>query len=71
MLAALQTLPVPTRAQGTLAEAVALNARLWEQHKVEAMFMPFNGRLWLRIAAQVYNTLDDYDRLAHVLASVL
>ncbi len=70
MLAALQTLPIPQDVPGTWEAAWALNRRLWEEHRVEAMFAPCAGRVWVRISAQIYNTLADYERLADVLGAL-
>ncbi|MEQ1568890.1 MAG: aminotransferase class V-fold PLP-dependent enzyme [Myxococcota bacterium] len=64
MLGALQTLPLPFPTDGTQAQADALNRRLWEDHRIEAMFAPFRGRVWVRIAAQIYNHLAEYEQLA-------
>jgi hypothetical protein len=73
MLAALATLPLPDRpvfAGTTHLDARRLSVRIWEQHRIEAMFVPWNERLWLRIAAPVYAHLDEFDRLADVLAGL-
>lgn len=69
MLAAMQTMPVPFPTDGTRAAADAINRRLFEEHRIEAMFMPFGGRVWLRIACQIYNRFEEYERLAEVLAA--
>ena len=53
--------PASPRASSDVA--VALNKRLFDEHRVEVPIIPFAGRLWARISAQVYNTLDDYRRL--------
>ena len=58
------TVGLPTAAAPTRDVAVALNKRLFDEHRVEVPIIPFAGRLWARISAQVYNTLDDYRRLA-------
>jgi isopenicillin-N epimerase len=70
MLGALQTLPLPFATEGCQDAADALNRRLWEEHRIEAMFMAFGGRVWLRIAAQIYNRLEDYERLAAALLAL-
>lgn len=74
MLAALATLPLPDRpvfAGSTHLDARHLSVRIWEQHRIEAMFVPWGGeRLWLRIAAPVYAHLDEFARLADVLATL-
>ncbi|MEQ1503187.1 MAG: aminotransferase class V-fold PLP-dependent enzyme [Myxococcota bacterium] len=67
MLGALQTLPVPFPTDGTQATADAINRHLWETHRVEVMFAPFRGRVWMRIAAQIYNRPEDYERLGDLL----
>jgi len=67
MLAAMQTLPLAFPTDGTRPAADAINLRLFREHHVEAMFMPFGGAVWNRIACQIYNHLADYERLADVL----
>ena len=37
---------------------------LWTGHRIEAPIVPFAGRLWLRISAQIYNDMDDIERFA-------
>lgn len=64
MLAALETRPLPNKL-GT--DHLLLSRRMWEEHGVEAVVVPFDGRLWVRISAQIYNTPDDYERLAAAL----
>lgn len=66
MLAALLTLPVPIPTDGTQATADAISRHLWDDHRVEAMFMAFQGRVWFRASAQIYNRLYDYQRLIEV-----
>jgi isopenicillin-N epimerase len=73
MLAALATLPLPDRPAfvgSTHAHARDLSAHLWKQHRIEAMFVPWHGRLWLRIAAPIYGHLDEFARLATLLATL-
>lgn len=67
MLAAMQTLPLPFPTDGSRAAADAINLRLFRDHRVESMFMPFGGRVWNRIACQIYNRPADYERLAELL----
>jgi len=72
MLGAMATLGLPERYQpsGPADKAAAwrLHDRIWAAHRIEAPIMPFGGRLWLRISAQIYNNLDDYRILAAALA---
>ncbi|MDQ3629312.1 MAG: aminotransferase class V-fold PLP-dependent enzyme [Actinomycetota bacterium] len=52
------------------AGAIAFHERLSLEHRIEVAPVWFGGSAYLRLAAQAYNTLDDYERLAGVLASV-
>jgi isopenicillin-N epimerase len=67
MRAAMAALPLPSSVTPTLEATRALNARLWDQHRVEVPIIPFGGRSWVRISAQIYNEPADYDRLAEAL----
>ena len=44
---------------------------LWDEHRIEVPVDAFDDRLWLRISAQVYNELEDYEALAEVLADCM
>ncbi len=72
MLAAMATLGLPERYQpsGPADKSAArrLHDRIWAARRIEAPIVPFGGRLWLRISAQIYNDLDDYRILAAALA---
>jgi selenocysteine lyase/cysteine desulfurase len=64
----------PIRLPGPLDEAGAraLERRLREQHRVIVPVTCCDGRWqWLRVSAQLYNTLTDYERLAAALSQVL
>ena len=67
MLGAMCTLALPFHADGTPEVAVSLRRALWERHRIEVPIIPFGGRCWVRISAQVFNTRDDYQRLAEVV----
>jgi isopenicillin-N epimerase len=56
-------LPLP---EATLDAAVALQRRLAAEHHIETAIMAQAGALWARVAAQAYNQLADYERLAVV-----
>ncbi len=60
-------LPAPVELPGTWEAAEALQDRIWDAHRVMVPGFPIHGRVWVRISAQIYNTLDDYARLAEVL----
>ncbi|HNC97667.1 MAG TPA: aminotransferase class V-fold PLP-dependent enzyme [Myxococcota bacterium] len=59
--------PFPGRALPGVQQA--LNARMYKEHRIEVPFTAYDDRLWLRVSAQRYNHLDQYRRLAKVLAS--
>ncbi len=68
MTGSILTVPHPaTDVAPTKVALDAFRARLWAEHRVEVMPIPFGGRGWIRVSAQVYNDLDDFRRLAEVL----
>jgi isopenicillin-N epimerase len=67
MRAAMAAVALPVTGRGTPEAARALHERLWQRHRIEAPVNAFNGRLWLRISAQIYNELADYVRLTDAL----
>lgn len=79
MLGSLATLHLPESARfeaAASASALDLNPlqeALFHQHKIEmpVLSCPESGRPMLRVSAQLYNELDDYERLARALRSLL
>ena len=53
-----------------LTRALALRALLFDEG-LDLPVTPFGGRAWLRLSAQVYNTLDDYAEAASIVARVI
>jgi isopenicillin-N epimerase len=41
-------------------------SRLLSEHHVEVPVMAIDGKLWVRISAQVYNERSDYEALARI-----
>jgi isopenicillin-N epimerase len=66
---AMATVQVPVEDQSP-ANAVAIRERLLAA-STDAPVHALDGALWLRLSAFAYNELDDYARLADVVASVL
>ncbi|MEP6701616.1 MAG: aminotransferase class V-fold PLP-dependent enzyme [Betaproteobacteria bacterium] len=66
MFASMVTLPLPVAEPGTLANAQRWRATLLREHRIEVPVTPIDGRLYVRISAQVYNELSDYAALAQV-----
>ena len=58
------TVRLPGAREASFESALALRARLWAEHRIEVMIMPFAGALWARVSAQIYNEAGDYARLA-------
>ena len=63
------TVPLPDRLGSTAADAATLRDALLFQDRIEVQVHAASGRLWARISAQVYNTMDDVDRLASAVAA--
>jgi len=68
---AMRIVPLPERLPGTVESAVALRDRISDELRTEVSVNPFRGRLLLRLAAQVYNRAEEYDRLAAALPGLL
>jgi isopenicillin-N epimerase len=62
------SVPVPA-ALGTTAEsATSLRDELLEVDHIEVQVHAMKGRIWVRVSAQIYNDLEDIDRLSEVVA---
>src|SRR5262245_59736883 len=63
MSGSMVTIPLPERF-GTTREAASKlkDALLYDEH-IEAQVHESKGRVWLRLAAQVYNDASDYEKL--------
>ena len=55
-------------AEARLAAGNAEAARIRDRHRIEVAVTGFAGRLWCRVSAQAYNSLDDYRRLAEAIS---
>jgi isopenicillin-N epimerase len=64
--AAMATVRLPER-EASVEAAVALERRLARDHGIVVAIMRQAGALWARVAAQAYNELADYERLARVV----
>ena len=67
----MQLVPLPAGIAGTRDQAEALQHRIGEEVAVEVAVTNWSGRGFLRLSAQVYNTPDDYARLAVELPALL
>lgn len=50
------------------ARALALRQRLLRDHATDAPLNAIDGKIWLRLSAQAYNEIGDYERLGDVVA---
>jgi isopenicillin-N epimerase len=62
---------IPLPADGDLAAAVRLRERISDELRAEVAVTAWNGRLLLRLCAQIYNRPEEYDRLAEWLPKLL
>jgi isopenicillin-N epimerase len=64
MAGSMVTVPLPERLGGAQEDARRLRDALLFEEGIEAQMHAFRGRLWVRLSAQVYNEMADYERLA-------
>jgi cell division protein FtsN len=67
MYGSMVTVPLPEKFGDTQARAEALKTALLYEEGIETQIHAFKGKIWLRLAAQVYNEKGDYDRLRDAL----
>ena len=71
MLGSMCTLPLPP-ALGTITEGQSrrLQQRLYSEYHIEAPLMLWGGRALIRPCAEVYNTPEEYERLAEAVEAL-
>ena len=65
---AMATVRLPLSEEANGARANALMRELAEQHKIGAAVVVLENALWVRVAAQAYNEIAEYERLAALFA---
>lgn len=60
------TLPMPVDETATPEAVARWRHKLLQDHHIEVPVIAIDGRLWVRISAQVYNDMADYAALADV-----
>ena len=68
---AMSLVALPDGIATTQEEALRLQARLYEAHRIEVPFVAWGERGFLRLSAQVHNRPDDYRRLAEALPGIV
>jgi isopenicillin-N epimerase len=61
------TLRVPVPLGATREDAMRLRDALLFEDKIELQVHAGQGQIWVRISAQVYNTIDQYERLGEAV----
>lgn len=70
MTAFMATVPLPSVLEASPESARGLRDRLLLEHRIEVPIFAWRDRLWSRLSVQVYNELDDFERLATALAAL-
>jgi len=68
MIGAMVTVPLPHELGGTDADATRLRLALLVEDRIEVQLHAWQGRLWIRVSAQVYNDRTDLVRLGDAVA---
>jgi hypothetical protein len=64
------TVRLPLGGKITLERALSVRASLLKEHRIDVIIVAFSGSLWVRISAQAYNTLSDYQLLVEGIRKV-
>ncbi|MGN6473857.1 MAG: aminotransferase class V-fold PLP-dependent enzyme [Mycobacteriales bacterium] len=67
--AAMRIIELPVTLDATAARRI--ETTLATEYRIEVSLMPVHDKSWVRVCGQIYNTSDDYDRLAAALPEVL
>jgi isopenicillin-N epimerase len=64
LVGTMATVPLPDSMGRTADQALALRHALFADEGIEVQLHPYRDRLWVRICGQVYNDMEDVERLA-------
>lgn len=71
MFAAMVSLRLPPDfGPATPAAAAALREALWHRARIEALVLPVDGALWLRLCAFAYSEADEFDSVGDTLERI-
>ncbi len=69
LVGAMVTVPLPSSAGETDADAERVRLELLVDKRIEVPIHAWGGRLWTRVSAQIYNESSDIERLAAAVAA--
>jgi len=58
---------ISTRLQEGMFDKTSLMKDVWHRFKVQSLFFQQDEQPWVRISANVYNTIEDYEKLANAI----
>ncbi|CAK0766672.1 isopenicillin-N epimerase [Azospirillaceae bacterium] len=67
MSASMIVVPLPHPQTMTQEEAEAMRLHLWQTHHLEVPIVLHKNKPWVRLSTQVYNSLEDFQKLADCL----
>jgi len=70
MLASMAAIPVPTRVQRRFSSEVALQAHLYDVHRIEIPVIDWKGRWHVRVSCHLHTTPDLIERLGTVVRAL-
>jgi len=69
MVGTMATFALPERLGASPTDAAQLRDALLFEDRIEAQIHAARGRLWVRLSAQVYNEMSDFERLGDAIAA--
>jgi isopenicillin-N epimerase len=67
MLGSMCTVALPAAVRERHAAPAALQAALYDRHRIEVPVVDWGGRWWIRASCQLYNAPEQYERLAQAV----
>lgn len=71
MCTSMLTIPLPKSLTPTFEFVEPFRKRLLYELKIETQIHAFAGRVWMRLSAQIYNEMSDFERLGTVLKRLI
>ena len=71
MTGSILTLQLPQEIEGDQKKATELTREVYRRHNTELMFTPFDGKIFFRLSAQIYNELGDYEGISQIVNRII